>query len=117
MKKEFAVKKNKFTGAMIVACVVGMFAASCVRDISDNNTTIIDNEALVTLSLSVPGTPASRAMDDAQEGSVDVVDVLLFDKDDNFLYSEFFFHDFLSVLSFFYLRVGIIVDYLRKGKT
>jgi hypothetical protein len=63
-------------------------AASCVTNINENNPGVDDGERLVTLALTVPGTPATRALpkDDAWENAVNTVDVLLFDASGNFKY-------------------------------
>jgi hypothetical protein len=64
------------------------FAASCVTNINESNPIVGDGERLVTLALTVPGTPATRALpkNDAWENAVNTVDVLLFDASGNFKY-------------------------------
>jgi hypothetical protein len=52
------------------------FVGSCVTNVNDGNPVVGDGERLVTLSFTVPGPPASRAMD---ENTVETIDVLLFD--------------------------------------
>jgi hypothetical protein len=63
-------------------------AVSCVTNVHESYTGIDDGERLVTLALTVPGTPATRALpkNDAWENAVNTVDVLLFDASGNFKY-------------------------------
>jgi hypothetical protein len=64
------------------------FAASCVTNGHESYLGVSDGERLVTLALTVPGTPATRALpkNDAWENAVNTVDVLLFDASGNFKY-------------------------------
>jgi hypothetical protein len=65
-----------------------LFASSCVTNVHESYPRVDDGERLVTLALTVPGTPATRALpkDDAWENTVNTVDVLLFDATGDFKY-------------------------------
>ncbi|MDR1414295.1 MAG: FimB/Mfa2 family fimbrial subunit, partial [Odoribacteraceae bacterium] len=59
-------------------------AGSCTTNVREGYPAIGDGEHLVTLSFTVPGSPATRAMD---EEAVETIDVLLFDPStDNIVY-------------------------------
>ncbi|MDR2414718.1 MAG: FimB/Mfa2 family fimbrial subunit, partial [Odoribacteraceae bacterium] len=69
----------------IVALLMVTFAiASCSREV-DISKNAGDGSALVTLSLTMPATPATR-MTDVQENNVETIDVLLFATGDDRLY-------------------------------
>jgi hypothetical protein len=79
------VKKMK---KIFLLAALAMCAGSCVIDVEENKpAAAIDNEGrLVTLSLAVPGAPASRGLSCTEENAVIDVDVLLFDASDHFYY-------------------------------
>ncbi|MDR1415629.1 MAG: hypothetical protein LBI96_07450, partial [Odoribacteraceae bacterium] len=73
---------------LFVLAAILAFATSCVTNINESGPVVGDGERLVTLALTVPGTPATRALpkNDAWENAVNTVDVLLFDASGNFKY-------------------------------
>ncbi|MDR0765543.1 MAG: hypothetical protein LBF09_01220, partial [Odoribacteraceae bacterium] len=62
--------------------------SSCVQDLDGGKEqqVITDEMALVTLSLSAPSSPVTRAEATATENAISEVDVLLFNASDNFIY-------------------------------
>jgi hypothetical protein len=82
-------RKTVSSAIAFLVMLVTLAFASCVRDLDGDNKRSIsgDEEALVTLSLSVPGTPASRTITATTgENTVNQVDVLLFTADDDKFY-------------------------------
>ncbi|MDR2414359.1 MAG: FimB/Mfa2 family fimbrial subunit, partial [Odoribacteraceae bacterium] len=73
----------------VALLAVALSLASCIRDFHGNdNIHAGDSTALVTLSLSMPGSPATRVEGTKAENNVNVIDVLLFTTgaNDNFYY-------------------------------
>jgi hypothetical protein len=62
--------------AFVLAAILAL-AASCVAKVDEGTPVAGDGEHIVTLSFTVPGPPASRAMN---EDAVETIDVLLFDQ-------------------------------------
>ena len=69
---------------LFFALVITLLFGACVQDlegVKQERTADEDETALVTLSLNVP-TPPTRALDDAAEGAINRIDVLLFKSGD-----------------------------------
>jgi hypothetical protein len=82
MKEEYSVRIKITT--LVMACAVGLFASSCRWEPEECRSAIAGEEALVTLSLTVPGVPPSRAYAiTPAENAVSTVDVLLFKQSSN----------------------------------
>jgi hypothetical protein len=73
---------------VILFAVLATFAGACVVNVDDEEESVPvvgDAERLVTLALSLPGSPGTRAMD-TDENVVDAIDVFLFNASDQFCY-------------------------------
>ena len=80
-----SMKRFKSITFIIAAFIIAAFT-SCVRDLDSTARGVTDGMALVTLSLSTPSSPASRAGETSAENAISEIDVLLFDASDNFYY-------------------------------
>jgi hypothetical protein len=69
---------------LFLLAALAILAGACMSD-NGQEATINPGERLVTLALSVPGTPASRGLG-ADENTIKSVDVLLFNKDNDRFY-------------------------------
>jgi hypothetical protein len=69
----------------VTSLLLVLSLATCIRDLG-NGGAPVDDTALVTLSLTMPSSPATRAMTEGQENTVDEVDVLLFSTTGDKLY-------------------------------
>ncbi|MDR0765690.1 MAG: FimB/Mfa2 family fimbrial subunit, partial [Odoribacteraceae bacterium] len=70
-----------------LAVILSTLFTSCIRDYYVGGAPVDDDEtALVTLSLSVPETPATRADATVAENAIEAIDVLLFNASDKFYY-------------------------------
>ena len=82
----------------IIAVVIIAALASCVKDLDNEKEKSGDGTALVTLTLSMPSSPTSRAAATPDENAIDQIDVLLFDASD------------LPDQPFLYRAAGTVID-------
>jgi hypothetical protein len=81
-------KMNKRSKLFPLAALA-LFAGACVVNVDDEKEPApaeVDGERLVTLALTLPGSPGTRALKTVDENAVDAVDVFLFNATDQFCY-------------------------------
>jgi hypothetical protein len=74
---------KRFDHKIFSLVALALLAGACVVNMEEGAPPPDDGERLVTLALSVPAPPASRAMEVEDENAVNTVDVLLFTTDGN----------------------------------
>ncbi|MDR1274590.1 MAG: FimB/Mfa2 family fimbrial subunit [Odoribacteraceae bacterium] len=72
---------KRFDRKKVLIAALALLAGACVVNVEESAPLPGDGQHLVTLALSVPGPPASRALTVPQEDEVKTVDVLLFTAD------------------------------------
>ncbi|MDR2413360.1 MAG: hypothetical protein LBD64_00040, partial [Odoribacteraceae bacterium] len=81
--------KGSIHRGAIALLAAALAFTSCIRNIDEGNTALLeagDSAALVTLSLTMPASPATRVVGTNVENHVEDIDVLLFTTSDNNYY-------------------------------